>query len=163
FFASLTAFLFFGAFQFVTLFVFFWVDTFFARNICDVRPMFEWMPVLLIMLVPALTMRMWSEERRSGTLELLMTAPATNLQLVLGKFFACLGLVAVALALTLPIPLTVNLLGLGHLDLGPVVGGYIASLFLAGAYIAIGLYVSARTDNQIVSLLFSIFLCGMFL
>ncbi len=161
FFSSVTAFLFIGAFLFVTLFVFFWVDPFFVRNVADARPMFEWMPALLILLVPALTMRMWSEERRSGTLELLMTTPVSDLELVLGKFLACLALVAVTVAMTVQLPITVCLLG--ELDFGPVFGGYIASLFLAGAYIAIGLYVSARTDNQIVSLLFSIFLCSILL
>lgn len=161
FFSSITAFLFFGAFLAVTLFVFFWVETFFARNIADVRPMFEWMPLLMVFLVPALTMRMWSEERRSGTIEFLLTASATNLQLVLGKFAACMGLIAIALALTVPIPLTVSFLG--PLDWGPVVGGYIAALFLAAAYTAIGLCVSARTDNQIVSLLISVVVCGVFL
>lgn len=161
FFSSITAFLFMGAFLFVTLFVFFWADPLFARNVADVRPMFEWMPALLIFLVPALTMRMWSEERRSGTLELLLTSPVSNLELILGKFIACLALVAVTIALTLQIPFTVLLLG--SLDVGPVVGGYIATMFLAGAYTAIGLYVSARTDNQIVSLLCSIFVCAIFL
>ncbi len=161
FFSSLTAFIFFGAFLAVTLFVFFWVDTFFARNIADVRPMFEWMPVLMIFLVPSLTMRMWSEERRSGTLEFLLTAPVNNLELVLGKFLACLGLIVVALALTLPIPVTVALLG-GPLDWGPVIGGYVAALFLAASYTAIGLTISARTDNQIVSLLMSALVCGLF-
>src|SRR3546814_1424168 len=103
------------------LFVFFWVETFFARNIADVRPLFEWMPLLLIFLVSALTMRLWSEERRSGTLEFLLTSPVRPAYLVLGKFLACLGLVAIALALTLPLPLTVA--QLGPLDWGPVAGG----------------------------------------
>ena len=103
FFSSLTAFIFFGTFLAAILFVFFWVDTFFARNIADVRPMFEWMPFLLIFLVPALTMRIWSE-RRSGTIEFLLTAPVSNLELVLGKFAACLVLILIALGLTLPIP-----------------------------------------------------------
>ena len=161
FFSSITALLFIGAFLFVTLFVFFWADPLFARNVADVRPMFEWMPALLIFLVPALTMRMWSEERRSGTLELLLTSPVSNLELILGKFTACLALVAVTIFLTVQIPLTV--LVLGPLDSGPVVGGYVATMFLAGAYTAIGLYVSARTDNQIVSLLCSIFVCAIFL
>ena len=75
FFASPVAFIFLGVFLAVTLFVFFWVETFFARNIADVRPLFEWMPILLIFLVAALTMRMWSEERRMGTLEFLLTSP----------------------------------------------------------------------------------------
>lgn len=162
FFSSLTAFLFFGAFLAVTLFIFFWVDAFFARNIADVRPMFEWMPVLLIFLVPSLTMRMWSEERRAGTIEFLLTMPVSNLELVLGKFAACMGLIVTALLLTLPIPITVSLL-LGQLDWGPVIGGYLAALFLAASYTAIGLTISARTDNQIVSLLLSVLVCGLFL
>lgn len=160
FFSSLTAFIFFGAFIAVTLFVFFWLETFFARNIADVRPMFEWMPVLLIFLVPALTMRIWSEERRSGTVELLFTSPVSNLQMVAGKFFACLALVAFAVSLTLPLPISVSLIG--PLDWGPVAGGYIATLFLAAAYTAIGLFVSSKTENQIVSLLISTLLCGFF-
>lgn len=160
FFASPAAFLFLGAFLAVTLFVFFWVETFFARNIADVRPLFQWMPVLLVFLVAALTMRAWSEERRAGTLETLLTSPVRPLQLVLGKFLAGLGLVAVALLLTLPLPLTVSLLG--PLDWGPVVGGYLAALFLAAAYVAIGLYTSARTDNPIVALILTLVVCGLF-
>ncbi|MGQ4808999.1 hypothetical protein NKDENANG_02394 [Candidatus Entotheonellaceae bacterium PAL068K] len=160
FFASPIAFIFFGAFLAVTLFVFFWVETFFARNIADVRPLFEWMPVLLVFLCAAITMRMWSEERRAGTLELLLTAPIPPAQLVLGKFLACLGLVAVALALTLPVPVTVSLIG--PLDWGPVCGGYLATLFLAAAYLAIGLFVSARSDSQIVSLILASLLGGLF-
>ncbi|MEJ2455936.1 MAG: Gldg family protein, partial [Candidatus Thiodiazotropha sp.] len=160
FFASPIAFIFFGAFLAVTLFVFFWVDTFFARDIADVRPMFEWMPVLMIFLVAAVTMRMWSEERRAGTLEFLLTSPVKSYQFVLGKFLACLGLVAVALLLTLPLPITVSMIG--PLDWGPVFGGYLASLFLAAAYIAIGLFVSARSANQIVSLILTAVVCGLF-
>ena len=160
FFASPAAFLFLGAFLVVTLFVFFWVETFFARNIADVRPLFHWMPVLLIFLVAALTMRAWSEERRAGTLESLLTSPVSPLQLVLGKFLAALGLVAVALLLTLPLPVTVSVLG--PLDWGPVIGGYLATLFLAAAYVAIGLYMSARTDNPIVALILTSVVCGLF-
>jgi len=160
FFSSPIAFIFLGAFLAVSLFVFFWVETFFARNIADVRPLFEWMPLLLIFLAAAITMRMWSEERRAGTLEFLLTLPVPGYQLVLGKFLACLALVAVALALTLPLPLTVSLLG--PLDWGPVFGGYLAALFLAAAYIAIGLFVSARSANQIVSLILTALVCGFF-
>jgi ABC-2 type transport system permease protein len=160
FFASPIAFIFFGAFLLITLFVFFWVETFFARNIADVRPLFEWMPILLVFLSAAITMRMWSEEQRAGTLELLLTSPVPPLQLVAGKFLACLGLVTVALLLTLPLPATVSLIG--GLDWGPVFGGYLATLFLAAAYLSIGLFVSARSDNQIVSLLLASLLGGVF-
>src|SRR6516225_4840415 len=125
-FSSPAAFIFIGVFLAALLFIFFWVDRFFARNIADVRPLFDWMPILLIFLVSAMTMRMWSEERRAGTLEFLMTTPVKPIDLVLGKFVACLVLVAIALALTLPLPLTVSLLG--PLDWGPVIGGYVATL-----------------------------------
>ncbi len=160
FFASPIGYLFLGAFLVATLFIFFWVESFFARNIADVRPMFEWLPVLLIFLSAALTMRMWSEERRSGTLEFVVTVPVSTAEFVLGKFLACFVLLAIALCLTLPLPLSVVLLG--NLDWGPVVAGYIAALLLGGAYIAIGLFVSAKTDSQIVSLISAAGLCGLF-
>ncbi len=160
YFASPAAFIFLGLFMLATLFIFFWVETFFARNIADVRPLFNWMPILLIFLCSAITMRMWSEERRAGTLEFLLTSPVATLQFVLGKFFACLGLVVLALLLTLPLPLSVALLG--PLDWGPVLGAYVATLCLAAAYIAIGLYISARSDNQIVSLMLTVLICGVF-
>jgi len=160
FFASPAAWLFLAAFLGVSLFLFFWVETFFARNIADVRPLFEWMPLLLVFLVAALTMRLWSEERRAGTLEMLLTLPVSPLTLVLGKALAAWALVALALALTLPLPLTVSLLG--PLDWGPVLGGYVAALLLALAYIAMGLWVSARSDNPIVSLIGTVALAGGF-
>lgn len=160
FFASPAAWLFMGAFLLVTLFIFFWAEAFFARNIADLKPLFRWMPILLIFLVAALTMRSWSEERRSGTLESLLTSPVSPLQLVLGKFFASLALVALALLLTLPLPVTVSMMG--PLDWGPVLGGYLASLFLAAAYIAIGLYMSARTDNPVVALILTTAVAGLF-
>ena len=160
YFSSLAGVIFIAVFLGVCLFVFFWVETFFARNIADVRPLFEWMPILLIFLVAALTMRLWSEERRAGTLEILLTAPVRPICLVLGKFIACMGVVGLALALTLPLPIMVSLLG--PLDWGPVIGGYIATLCLAAAYVAIGLFVSARTDNQLVSLIVTALICGVF-
>ncbi|MEA1049211.1 Gldg family protein [Lamprobacter modestohalophilus] len=160
FFGSPVAYLFIGAFLAATLFVFFWVEAFFSRNIADTRPLFDWMPLLLIFLAAALTMRLWSEERRAGTLELLATLPVATWRLVLGKFLAAWALVAIALALTLPLPLTVALIG--PLDWGPVVGAYLATLLLAAAYIAIGLFVSARTDNPIVALIGTTLVAALF-
>ncbi|RME33335.1 MAG: ABC transporter permease [Gammaproteobacteria bacterium] len=160
FFSSPAAYLFLGSFLLVTLFVFFWVETFFARNLADVRPLFEWMPLLLVFLSAALTMRAWSEEHRAGTLELLESAPVGTLSLVLGKFMAGVAMIALALLLTLPLPVTVSLLG--PLDWGPVIGGYLASLFLACAYLAMGLWISARSDNAIVSLILTTLLAGAF-
>ncbi len=160
YFGSPVAYLFLAAFLAVILFVFYWVEAFFARNIADVRPLFEWMPLMLIFLVAALTMRAWAEERRAGTLESLLTAPVSPWALILGKFLAGWALVALALALTLPLPLTVAFLG--PLDWGPVVGGYLAALLLAGAYLAIGLWASSRTDSQIVALILTVAVAGAF-
>ncbi|MEE4298088.1 MAG: Gldg family protein [Pseudomonadales bacterium] len=160
YFASPAAYLFIGAFLAATLFVFFWVETFFARNLADVAPLFRWLPLLLIFLVAALTMRAWSEERRAGTLEALLTAPVRPLDLVLGKFLAALALVMLAVALTLPLPVTVALLG--PLDWGPVFGGYVATTCLAAAYVAIGLWTSSRTDNPVVALILTAAICTGF-
>ncbi|MDC9701443.1 MAG: Gldg family protein, partial [Alphaproteobacteria bacterium] len=154
FFASPAAYIFLGGFLAITLFTFFWIESFFIRNIADMRPMFTWMPVLTIFLAGALTMRSWAEERRAGTLETLMTSPAHLLSLVLGKFLAIEGLVALALLLTLPLSVTVGMLG--DLDFGPVLGGYVATLCVAASYVAIGLFVSARTDNAVVSLIITV-------
>ncbi len=160
FFAAPIGYLFLAAFLGVTLFIFFWGEAFFARNIADVRPLFEWLPVLLIFLSAALTMRMWSEERRSGTLEFVATMPATTWEFVLGKFLACWTLLGIALLLTLPLPLTVAVVG--DLDWGPVLAGYVAAMLLGAMYIAVGLMVSARTDSQIVSLMLASGVCGAF-
>jgi ABC-2 type transport system permease protein len=160
YFGSPMALIFLGAFLAVTLFAFFWVETFFARGIAEMRPLFRWMPLLLIFLVAALTMRQWSEEQRSGTQEMLLTLPVRPVQLVIGKFLAVMTMVLTALILTLPLPLTVT--ALGNLDWGPVLGGYLAALLLAAAYSAIGLFVSSRTDNQIVALILTVLLAGLF-
>ena len=160
YFGSPMALIFVGLFLVTVHFSFFWVSGFFGRGIADVRPLFEWMPVLLILLISTLTMRQWSEEQQTGTQEMLLTLPVRLTQLVIGKFLAVLALVCVALALTLSLPITVS--RLGNIDLGPVIGGYLAAVLMASAYIAIGLFVSSRTDNQIVSLLVTGIVCGVF-
>lgn len=160
FFSSPVGIIFLGVFLSVTLFVFFWVEVFFSRNITDVRPLFEWMPVLLIFLTAAITMRMWAEEHRAGTLEFLLTAPVPPITLVLGKFLACIYLIVLALVLTLPLPVTVSLLG--SLDWGPVFGGYLAALFLGSAYVSIGLFASIKSESQIVSLIMTTLICSLF-
>ena len=160
FFASPIAYVFLGSFAVITLFVFFWVEAFFLRNIADVRPLFEWMPVLLIFLSAALTMRLWSEERRSGTLEYVHTQAVPLWYFVLGKFLGCLFLLGLALGITLPLPVTVSLIG--ELDWGPVLAGYLATLMLGASYISIGLFVSARSDNQVVSLIGACVVSGIF-
>jgi len=157
-FLSPVALIFLGIFLLASLFVFFFWQGFFARNIADARPFFEGMPILLVLLSSAFTMRLWSEEARSGTLETLLTMPLNIRDIVLGKFLAGVGLVLVALLLTLPVPITVAILG--NLDWGPVIGGYLGLVLLAGAYLAIGMFVSSLTANQLVALLMSIVICG---
>ena len=159
FFSSPVAWLFLATFAAATGFIFFWVESFFARNIADVRPLFEWMPVVLIFLCASLTMRMWSEERQYGTLEHILTQPAGLWHFVIGKFWACLILLLIALISTLPLPITVALIA--NLDWGPVLGGYLATILLGATYLAIGLFVSARTDNPIVSLIATVLLCSV--
>jgi ABC-2 type transport system permease protein len=158
-FSSPMALIFVGVFLAVTLFTFFWVDNFWGRGIADVRPLFRWMPLLMIFLVATLTMRQWSEELQSGTLEVLMTMPIRLIQLVIGKFLAVLAVVILAMMLTLFLPITVSILG--NLDFGPVVGGYLAAILMASAYIAIGLFLSSRTDNQLVALILTVLVAGL--
>src|SRR3989338_11102854 len=126
YFSSPTAFIFLGAYLLASLFTFFWVEKFFSRNLADLRPLFEWMPVLLIFLCSTVTMRMWSEEKKMGTVEFLLTLPIKTHEIVLGKFLACLSIIGVSLLLTLGLAISVSLLG--SLDWGPVVGAYLGSL-----------------------------------
>lgn len=158
YFSSLLAIIFVGVFLLVTMALFFWVEKFWARGTADVRPLFEWLPIVMIFLSAALTMRQWSEEQQSGTLEMLLILPVRLWQLVLGKFLAVMALIALALALTFILPITVG--SLGDLDTGPVIGGYVAALLLASAYVAVGLFVSSLTNNQIVSLIITVLLLG---
>ncbi|MAT42695.1 MAG: ABC transporter permease [Anaerolineaceae bacterium] len=160
YFSSLLALIFMASFLGVVLFVFFSVEKFFGRGIADVRPMFEWLPILLIFLLAALTMRQWSEEQSSGTLEILLTLPTSHVQLVIGKFLAVMFMILLALVCTLPLPIMVSFLG--NLDWGPVFGGYLASILMASAYAAIGLFVSSRTNNQIVALILTSLISGVF-
>src|SRR4051812_1894227 len=157
YFNSAVAVIFLSVFLVAVLFVFFAWQKFFARGLADLRPLFQAMPVLLILLVSALSMRMWADERSSGTLELLLTLPVPRWQLVVGKFLAGLALIAIALVLTFGLPITVA--RMGNLDFGPVVGGYLAALLLSAAYLAIGMCVSAATNNQIVAFIGTAALC----
>ena len=157
YFNSAVAVIFLSVFVAFALLAVFWVNKFFPRGVADLRPLFQGMPVLLIVLVSALAMRMWTDERATGTLELLLTLPVPRWQLVIGKFLAGLVLIALALALTFGLPITVA--RMGNLDFGPVVGGYLASLLLSAAYLAIGMCVSAATNNQIVAFIGTAVLC----
>ena len=134
---------------------------FFERDQADLYSFFAFHPFLYLFLVPALTMRLWAEERKSGTIELLLTLPVTMFQAVLGKFLAAWAFTGIALALTFPIWLTVNYLG--DPDNGVIITGYLASLFMAGGFLAIGSCISAVTRNQVIAFVVSIVVCFGFL
>lgn len=134
-----------------------WFDDLFAAGLASMRGVFFWSALFLVLLVPAVTMRLFAEERRTGSLELLVTLPVSEGQVVLGKYLAAVALVAVALALTVSYPITLS--QLGELDPGPVVGGYLGLLGLAAAYAAIGTAASSLTSNQIVAFLVAMALC----
>ena len=130
---------------------------FFDRGEASLGAFFMWMPWLFLFLVPAVGMRLWSEERRSGTMELLLTFPVTPWQAILGKFLASWIFIAIALALTFPVWLTVN--WLGDPDNGVIAAGYIGALLLAGAYLAVSCMTSAITRNQVVSFILAVMIC----
>ncbi|MCP4771714.1 MAG: ABC transporter permease subunit [Planctomycetes bacterium] len=134
--------------------LFFVLGPLFLVGETSMRDFFSWIPWLLVVLAPAIAMRIWAEERRSGTEELLLTFPFQLGHLVLGKFFGAWAILGVALLFTAGVPLTLELLG--DLDWGPVLGGYVSAMLLGGASLAIGLYLSACTSNQIVAWLLGV-------
>jgi len=119
------------------------------RGQADLQPFFRWHPWLYLVLIPAISMRLWAEERNSGSIELLMTLPVTLWQAVVGKFLAAWVFAGVALALTFPVWITVNYLG--SPDNGAIVAGYVGSFLMAGGFLAIGTCLSAATRNQVVA------------
>ncbi|WP_421994453.1 ABC transporter permease [Roseococcus sp.] len=133
---------------------------FFTRGQADLIPFFSFVPWLFLFLVPALTMRLWAEERRLGTIELLLTLPITAAQAVVGKFLAAWAFCAVALALTFPLWITINILG--RPDNGVVLTGYLGCLLVAGAYLAIGAAISALTRNQVIAFVLAVAACFLF-
>jgi len=133
---------------------------FFGRGQADLSPFFTFVPWLFLFLVPALTMRLWAEERRLGTIELLLTLPLPQWQAVLGKFLAAWGFCAIALALTFPLVLTVNYLG--NPDNGVIAAGYLGCLLVAGAFLAIGAAMSAMTKNQVIAFVLAVAICFVF-
>jgi ABC-2 type transport system permease protein len=157
YFDSPVAYVFIVIFLLLAGFFTFTFGAFFDRGEASLGAFFMWIPWLFLFLVPAVGMRLWSEERRSGTIELLLTFPITPWQAIAGKFLASWLFLAIALALTFPVWLTVNLLG--NPDNGVIVAGYIGSLLLAGAYLAISSATSALTRNQVVSFILSVVLC----
>jgi ABC-2 type transport system permease protein len=154
------------AFVFIVIFLFamgtftFYVGRFYDNGVADLSVFFGYHPWLYLFLIPAISMRLWAEERRTGTMELLLTLPIPLWATVLGKFFAAWLFAGVALALTFPIWITVNYLG--HPDNGVIVASYIGSFLMAGAYLSIGACISATTKNQVIAFIVSVVICFLF-
>jgi len=154
------------AYVFIVIFLFlngiftFYLGDFYERGQADLQPFFTWHPWLYLFLVPALGMRLWAEERRSGTIELLMTLPISVGQAVLGKFLAAWAFTGIGLVLTFPVWITVNYLG--DPDNGVVLAGYFGSLMLAGASLAIAACLSALTRNQVIAFVVAVSVCFLF-
>ena len=139
----------------------FYIGGFYERGQADLRPFFNFHPWLYLFLVPAIAMRLWAEERKSGSVELLMTLPVTPWQAVLGKYLAAWAFTGIALALTFPVWITVNYLG--EPDNGAIFTGYVGSLLMAGGFLAIGACVSAFTRNQVIAFVISVVVCFGFM
>ena len=132
----------------------FYLGGFMDRRQADLTPLFDYLPWLFLVLIPAVGMRLWAEEKRSGTIELLMTLPITPWQAVWGKFIAAWGFIAFTLALTFPIWITVNYLG--EPDNGVIVASYLATFLMAGTLLAATAFISATTKSQVVAFVFSV-------
>lgn len=155
------------AFVFIVIFLImsgaftFYLGGFYEREIADLQPFFQFHPWLYLFLVPAVGMRLWAEERKSGTVELLLTLPVTAGEAVVAKFLAAWLFVGLALVLTFPIWITVNVLG--DPDNGVVIAGYLGSWLMAGGFLAISACLSALTRNQVVAFILSVVVCFGFL
>ena len=139
----------------------FYLGGFYERNQADLLPFFSFHPWLYLFLIPAISMRLWSEERKTGSIELLLTLPVTMWQAVVGKFLAAWAFAGIALALTFPIWITVNYLG--DPDNGAIVAGYLGSFLMAGSFLAIGSCLSAVTRNQVVAFILTVVACFLLL
>lgn len=152
------------AYVFLVIFLFFsgylaFKQGFFEARQADMRAFFINLPLLYIFMVPSTAMRLWAEERKTGSIELLLTLPITIRQAVLGKFFAAWFFLAIALALTFPMVITVCYLG--DPDTGLIVAGYIGSFLMAGGFLAVGCFFSTMSKNQVISFVLSVVVCAI--
>ena len=152
------------AYVFLVVFLFFsgyltFKNGFFEIRQADMTAFFVNMPLLFAFLVPATAMRLWAEERKTGSIELLFTLPITVMQAVLGKFFAAWVFLVIALALTFPMVITVFYLG--HPDVGLIITGYMGSILMAGGFLAVGCFFSALSKNQVISFVLSVVACAV--
>ncbi|MBM4142686.1 MAG: ABC transporter permease [Lentisphaerae bacterium] len=157
YFESPVAYVFIVAFLLLTGFLTFSVTQFYERGVADLQPFFFWHPWVYLLLIPAATMGLWAEERRSGTIELLLTMPVTMTQAIMGKFLAAWLFITLAIALTLPVVFTTGYLG--DPDLGVAFSGYLGSALLAGACVAIGMLASSTTRSQVIAFVVSLIVC----
>ncbi|MCC6932211.1 MAG: ABC transporter permease [Deltaproteobacteria bacterium] len=157
YFATPIALIFLVVFLVLTGFFTFKLGSFYEMGQASLASFFAWHPWLYIFIVPAVSMRLWAEEKRSGTVELLFTLPVTLFEAMVAKFLAAWLFLGLALLLTFPMVLTVAYLG--QPDYGPILASYIGSFFMAGAFLAVGLFVSAMTNNQVISFVVATFLC----
>lgn len=160
FFATPVAYVFIAIFLMMSSILTFFVGDLFSRGQADLLPFFNFHAWLYLFLVPAIAMRTWAEERRSGTIELLMTLPVTVTEAVVGKFIACWAVLLLALMLTFPLWLTVNYLG--HPDNGVILAAYIGSWLMSGAFLAISMCMSALTRNQVIAFVMAVVVCFAF-
>lgn len=160
YFATPLAFVFIVIFLALTGVFAFYVGGFFDAGQADLRSFFMFHPWLYLLLIPAISMRLWAEERKTGTVELLLTLPVSTTEAVLGKFLAAWGFCAIALALTFPMWITVNMLG--QPDNGVILASYAGSLLMAGAFLAIGACISALTRNQVIAFVVTAATCFIF-
>ena len=160
YFNSPVAYVFLIVFLILTNFLTFMVGKYYENGQSDLRSFFFWLPWVYLILVPAAAMRLWAEERHSGTIELLLTLPITLTQAIVGKFMAAWVFLALALGFTFPIVLTTAYLG--SPDIGVIIGGYLGSFLLAGCYLSIGVLTSAMTRNQVISFVLAVVI-SMFL
>ncbi len=161
YFLTPVAYVFIFFFLFLTGIFTFQLGGLFERGQADLRPFFGFHPWLYLFLIPAIAMRLWSEERKQGTIELLMTLPVSMTQAVLGKYFAAWTFAGIALALTFPVWISVAYLG--DPDNGVIFASYVGSLLMAGGFLAIGACVSALTKNQVIAFVVTIVICFLFL
>ena len=161
YFATPVAYVFIVIFLFLTGIFTFYLGGFYERNQADLEPFFRFHPWLYLFLIPAIAMRLWSEERKTGTIEMLMTLPVTLGEAVIGKFLAAWCFTAIALALTFPMWMTVNFLG--DPDNVVILFGYLGSLLMAGGFLAIGSCISALTKNQVIAFVVSVVICFCFI
>ncbi|PLX27465.1 ABC transporter [Candidatus Parcubacteria bacterium] len=155
YFNSPIAYIFIGVFLVVGNFLFF--KNFFLYGQANLRPYFDLLPWIFLFLSPAVTMRLWAEEKKSGTIEFLLTLPVSDWQVVVAKFLGALCFVVITLSLSFTLPISVAFIG--DVDWGPVIGGYLGAIFLAGSYLSLGLFISSLTKNQIIAFLMALVAC----